>query len=213
MSYIFLDESGNLGFNFEKKKTSKFFVIALLFVKNKNPIEKIIRKVFRGFTKTELRHHPNTLHCYKEQPKTRQKLLGLLNVQNISAIAIYLNKKKVYTKLQNEKHVLYNYVTNILLDRLYTKKLIPVNNPIYLIASRRETNKFLNDNFKTYLNSQVQSKHKLKMSIEIRSPHQEKCLQAVDFICWSIFRKYEYGDESYYNMIKQKIVEENPLFP
>jgi len=25
-------------------------------------------------------------------------------------MAIYLNKKKVYTKLQDEKHVLYNYV-------------------------------------------------------------------------------------------------------
>lgn len=30
---------------------------------------------------------------------------------------------------------------------------------------------------------------------------------------WSIFRKYEYGDDSYYNLIKNKIVEENPLFP
>ena len=38
-------------------------------------------------------------------------------------------------------------------------------------------------------------------------------LQAVDFVSWAIFRKYEYGDDSYYNLIKNKIVEENPLFP
>ena len=36
-------------------------------------------------------------------------------------MSIYLNKKKVFTKLHDEKHVLYNYVTNILIDRVYTK--------------------------------------------------------------------------------------------
>ncbi|MEK6715633.1 MAG: hypothetical protein AABY43_06275 [Candidatus Omnitrophota bacterium] len=37
-------------------------------------------------------------------------------------------------------------------------------------------------------------------------------LQVVDFISWAIFRKYEYRDESYYEMIRKKISEENPLF-
>lgn len=31
MSYIFLDESGDLGFNFKKKKTSKVFVISCIY--------------------------------------------------------------------------------------------------------------------------------------------------------------------------------------
>jgi len=44
MGYIFLDESGDLSFNFKKEKTSKIFVITCLFVENKRPIEKIIRK-------------------------------------------------------------------------------------------------------------------------------------------------------------------------
>jgi len=44
MSYIFLDESGDLGFNFQKKKTSKFFIVTCLFTENKRPIEKVVRK-------------------------------------------------------------------------------------------------------------------------------------------------------------------------
>ncbi len=128
-------------------------------------------------------------------------------------MTIYLNKKRVYTKLQNEKQVLYNYVANILLDRVYSKKIVPVKSIIKLIASRRETNKFLNENFKNYLNSQVENRHKIKMEVLIKSPYEEKSLQAVDFVSWAIFRKYEYGDDSYYNLIKNKIVEENPLFP
>jgi len=213
MAYIFMDESGDLGFNFDKKKTSKFFVITFLFVKEKIPIEKIVKKIFHEFSKQELKFHPSMLHCFKEKPKTRQKVLKLLVSKDVNIITIYLNKKKVYTTLHNEKHVLYNYVANILLDRVYTKKLIPIDMPIFLIASRRETNKFLNTNFKNYIANQLQKNHNPKIVIEIKPPHEEKGLQVVDFVCWSIFRKHEHGDESYYNLIKQKIVEENPLFP
>lgn len=71
----------------------------------------------------------------------------------------------------------------------------------------------MNENFKNYLNIQVKNRHKVAIKIIIKSPAEEKSLQAVDFTSWAIFRKYEYGDDSYYNIIKNKIVEENPLFP
>jgi len=128
-------------------------------------------------------------------------------------MAIYLNKQKVFTRLQDEKQVLYNYVTNILLDRIYVKKIISPEKAIELIASRRETNKFLNENFKDYLSRQVRSRHHGLMKISIKSPAEEKCLQAVDFVSWAFFRKYERSDMGYYNIFKDKISEENPLFP
>lgn len=212
MSFIFLDESGDLGFDFTKGKTSKFFVISFLFVKNKDSVDRIVNKIFKSFSILERKFHNGCLHCHKETPKVRSRLLNLLNEKDVSIMSIYLNKKKVYTKLHDEKHVLYNYVTNILIDRIYTKKLIPIEEKIHLIASRRETNKFLNKNFKDYLESQINEKHKLCINIEIKAPHEEKCLQIADFVCWAIFRKIEHGDESYFNLVKQKIVEISPLF-
>lgn len=153
MSYIFLDESGDLGFDFTKKKTSKYFVITFLFVENKRPVEKLIKKTFSGFSKQQIRSHQGILHAYKENPRTRQKLLSALAEKEVSILTVYLNKQKVYTKLQDEKQVLYNYVTNILLDRIMTRKLVPAKQKITLVASRRETNKFLNENFKSYLSN------------------------------------------------------------
>lgn len=213
MAYIFLDESGDLGFDFKKRKTSKFFVITFLFAKDKRVVERMVKKVFKGFSKLEVKNHHGVLHAYKEAPRTRQKLLNMVRGNNTSnVIVIYLNKKKVYSKLQDEKQVLYNYVTNILLDRVCTKKLIPIDERISLIASRRETNKFLNQNFTAYLKNQVRNNHKLDIDIEIKSPTQEKSLQVVDMLSWAVFRKYEHGDESYYNIIKPDIIEENSLF-
>ena len=96
---------------------------------------------------------------------------------------------------------------------VYTKKLISLASPIHLIASRRETNRFLNENFKSYLSTQVKQQHKLNLAIEIKSPSDDKCLQVTDFVCWSLFRKREYGDESYFNVFKKRVIEESALFP
>jgi len=212
MAYIFLDESGDLGFDLTKKKTSQTFVVTFLFVNNKRSIEKIVKKIHAELKK-KYKKRTGVLHAVREKPITRQRVLKKLSEKDCSIMTVYLNKKKVHTKLQNEKPVLYNYVTNILLDRIYSKRLLDLKSQIELIASRRETNKFLNENFKNYLNNQMKNRHKINIIIKIKTPFEEKSLQAVDFASWAIFRKYEYGDDNYYNIIKNKIVEENPLFP
>jgi hypothetical protein len=213
MAYIFLDESGDLGFDFTKKGTSQFFVITVLFVEDsKRTIEKIVKKTHSELSK-KIKRKTGALHAVYEKPITRQKLLKRLSKKDCVIMTIYLNKKKVFSRLQDEKQVLYNYVTNILLDRIYIRKIIPASKHLELIASRRETNKFLNDNFKDYISRQVKDNHNGTISVSIKTPSEEKCLQAVDFVSWAIFRKYEKGDDGYYNIIKDKISEENPLFP
>ncbi len=205
-----MDESGDLGFDFKKKGTSSYFLITFLFSRNKRELEKCVKKV-RGTLKK--RYKVGVLHAYKDEPTTKKRLLSLIAKKDCAIMTILLNKRKVYTKLQNEKPVLYNYVTNILLDRIFTKKLVSGDEPIEIIASRKETSRFLNLNFKNYLRSQVAGNHDTSVTVSIRTPAEEKALQAVDFVSWAIFRKYELRDETYYNIIRDRIVEENPLFP
>lgn len=210
--YIFLDESGDLGFN-PKKQNSKYFVVTILSTKNKNPIEKIVKNVHASLRKKVKRLSGGILHAYKEKPVTRRRLLKKLAEKQCTIMTIYLNKSKVYTHLKEEKHVLYNYVTNILLDRIMTKRLVDLDGLVFLIAAKRETNKFLNNNFRDYLKKQIKDKHGIKIEVDIKAPNEEKALQAVDFVSWAIFRKYELKDDIYYSLIKKKIIEENPLFP
>lgn len=210
MNYILLDESGDLGFKLNKG-SSKFFVITIVFTKSKRSLEKVVRGVHRGLRKKFKK--VGDLHAYRETPITKTRVLKEANEKDCSILAIILNKSKVYTKFNDEKGVLYNYVVNILLDRLFRKRPIPPQEPIVLIASRRETNKFLNQNFKSYLQQKIIDNHKLKLRIEISSPSKEKSLQVVDFISWAIFRKYETGEDTYYNLISSKIIDETPLFP
>jgi len=212
LSYIYLDESGDLGFDFTKKRTTKYFIITILFAPNYRIVQKVVRQVHAMVKRTH-KDSGRIMHAYREKPVTIQRLLRKLVEKDIKVMCIYLNKQKVYTRLQDEKAVLYNYVTNILLDRILSRKLINTADKVTLVASRKETSKFLNQNFRDYLQMQVTANHHLPIEIKIKTPHEEKCLQAVDFVSWSIFRKYEYGDDTYYNYIKDVILEENPLFP
>ncbi len=211
MAYILMDESGDLGFDFDKAGTSRYFLLTFLVCENKRPIEKCVREVHAALRQRH-RKVSSWLHASREEPSTRSRLLRKLAQRECAVMIIYLNKRRVYTRLQDEKSVLYNYVTNILLDRIFSKRLVSGNRLVFLIASRKETNKFLNLNFREYLERQGTSNHGISLKVQMRTPAEEKALQAADFVSWAIFREYEYGDDSYSNLIAGKIVEKNPLF-
>jgi len=213
MAYIFLDESGDLGFDLTKPRTTKFFVITFLCVTNKRPIEKLVSKCHSELKKIH-KTRSGILHCHEEKETTRKHLLQGLATKDCSIMTVYFDKRNVYTRLQDEKDVVYNVVTNILLNRIMTKQLLGPNpEGVELIASRKETNRFLNENFKEYLRSKVKGSHGIDIKVEVKTSHEEKGLQAVDFASWAIFRKWEFGDECYYDIIREKIIEENPLYP
>ena len=139
--------------------------------------------------------HSGTFHCYKEQPIVRSRLLSLLKKKkDVSVMIIRLNKSNVWTDLRKEKSILYNYVVNILLNRIFSKKLISIQDKLVFIQSQRETNKLLN------------------LVVEIKKTSEEKALQIVDFVSWSVFRKYEHNDDTYYNIIKDLIKENTSLY-
>jgi len=209
-----MDESGDLGFNFSKSRTSKYFIITFLFSLKQRPIDKIISKVFQSMPQNKRVKHCGTLHCSHEHPRTKWKFYNLMknHKDDFQIMVIRLNKSRVYTKMQNEKDVLYNYATNILLGRIFIQKLVPTDKNITLIASQRETSKYVNNNFKDYLNTQISDNHGHSLNIKIQNPHQNKGLQAVDFLSWAIYQKYENNDESYYQHIKDMIVDDYSLF-
>ncbi len=209
MSYIFLDESGDLGFS---ERSSRWFVLTIVFTNNHRRVEKCVKRVHKGLKKKYKK--VKELHAYHADNITRKRVLRFLaEIEDLKVLCIVLNKKKVYTDLKNQKVYLYNYTANILLDRMHNKKILKEREPVYIYIDQRETNKFLKQNFERYLKNNLAQKSSNNFDIFIRPSHTEKCLQAVDFISWSIFRKYEKGDYEYYEILKDKIIEENLLFP
>ncbi len=210
-AYVFLDESGDLGFNFDKPGVTNNFIVTLLLTKDVRKLERTVKNVTR-WVKRRHKKHIGCLHAYHEDPATRKKLLQAMVDLDCQVIVIRLNKHKVYTRLHDEKQVLYNYVTNILLDRLIERHALGAEKTIHLIAAKRETNKFLNVNFQDYLRRQVKGSHQLDLSVEICAPGERKGIQAVDMLSWAMFRKIEHGDNQYFSIVRKLIIETS-LFP
>lgn len=209
MVYIFLDESGDLGF---KKKSSKWFVFTIAITQDARALERVVKKVWRSLKKKHKKL--SELHASHEKDVTRIRILkGLSEITDIKIMCAILNKKKVYIDLQNQKNYLYNFTANILLDRLYTKEIIKPTESIHLYIDRKDTKKHLRENFIRYLTDSMKKRRDGTFNVELHTSYENKSLQAVDFISWAIFQKYERGDYEFYEIIKSKIIDERLLFP
>lgn len=205
--HIFLDESGDLGFS---KKSSRWFLFTILLTNKHRRVEKIIKSVHKSLRKKDKKI--SELHAYHMNALVKRRLLYQLSLlDDLKILCIVLNKNKVYIDLQNQKNYLYNYTANILLDRLHNKEILSATESVKVFIDQKDTNKFIKNNFQNYLKSKLNNWNNA-IDIKIKPSHTEKCLQAVDFVSWAIFRKYELGDYEFYSIIKDKIIEENLLF-
>lgn len=209
MAYIFLDESGDLGF---KKSSSRWFVFTIAIISNARSLERVIKKIWKPLK--EKHKKLGELHAYHADDITRTRVLRKLSqIPDLKVLCVVLNKEKVYVDLQNQKNYLYNYTANILLDRLHLQKSLNEDEPINLYIDKKDTKKMLSENFLNYLTDSMTSRRKAPFSAILHTSHENKSLQAVDFISWAIFRKYERGDYEFYEIIKDKIIDERLLFP
>lgn len=209
MIYIFLDESGDLGF---KKSSSKWFLFTIAMTSDARSLERVTRKVWRSLKKKHKRL--GELHASHEKDITRKRMLKEISgVNGLKVLCVVLNKQKVYVDLQNQKNYLYNYTANILLDRLHTREVLKQKESVHLFIDRKDTKKRLRENLIRYLTDSMKKRSNGLFAVELHSSHENKSLQAVDFISWAIFRKYEHGDYGFYEIIKNKITDEWLLFP
>ena len=209
MWYLYLDESGDLGF---KKSSSKWFLFTIAISQDGRALERVVKKIWRPLKKKFKKL--GELHASQEKDVTRRRMLTRLNeIDDLKILCVILNKQKVYVDLQNQKNYLYNYTANILLDRLYSQKVLAASEPIHLFVDRKDTKKRLRENFISYLTQSMKKRRDGAFVVELHSSHENKALQAVDFISWAIFRKYERGEYEFYEIIKEKISDERLLFP
>ncbi len=79
-----------------------------------------------------------------------------------------------------------------------------------MIVDKRYTNQRLRDRLVEAL---VESAADLpgNMVCEYAASEQERAIQVADAVVWAIFQKYERGDETFYQIIRDKIIVEEVL--
>lgn len=200
---IYLDESGDLGFDFVTKSPTKFFTISILVIEG----HENNRNLLKGVKKTIRRKLPKRPNCELKGAHTKldvkKYFYGLVQSIPFKIYAMTLNKRRVYDYLHSEKPRLYNYLTRQLLDKI---PLQDANPRIELVVDKCKNQKEMSD-FNQYIVSQLQSKVPPHIPLDINHhvSHESFGLQAADLFCWGLFRGHERNDYSWRDVFAEKV--------
>lgn len=208
--FIFLDESGDLGFDFTKRKTTRKFAITLLVCysdSSRKEIKKAVRRTLKNKisrkkkgkkTTRELKGTSTTLHVKKYFYRN-------IESDDWSLYTLVLDKTQVASRLRTRagKKRLYNFLSRFLVEKLEASA---IKQDIELVVDRSKNKDEVRE-FNDYLLNQLEGLLPLDASVYIShlASGESAELQAVDMFSWGIFRKYEKDDMAWYDVFKDKI--------
>lgn len=208
--YIFLDESGDLGFDFSKAKTSRQFVISLLVCQNKQAQNGFRRAVDRTL-KNKLNHKKITSRTVSELKGTgttfpiKQYFYRQLPADGWEIYSVTLNKVRVDEHLRTRagKKKLYNFLARFILEKVHFPEDV---RQVSLVVDRCKNKEEIKD-FNQYVVNQLEALLPLnvRLNIDHLSSHESAGLQAVDLFCWGIARKDGLGDKEWYAVYEGKV--------
>ena len=209
MAYIYMDESWDLWFS-EKTWASKYFMVTFLLVKQEKDAELLMKNVRKWAIWKKMKIYWKFFHSHKTPRPVVKRLLDLSSRRDISAMVIIAEKERIPQKYKWDVHSFYNYLAGELLDIAQKRWILAKWKKHTFIASRRETNKQLNEEFIKYMEWKQFDLYKFDYSIT--TPDQKKWLEVVDAISFSLEQKYEKWDLELYSVIKNKIILEKQIF-
>lgn len=216
MWYLYLDESGDLGFDFVNKKPSKFFTITILVIKGNienrllfKAVKKTLRRRLnpRGKRKrivAELKGTKTTLEVKKyfyEQVKSL----------NFNIYAITLNKRRLYEYLIKNKSRVYNFIARNVLDQISFKE---AKIKVELIIDKSKSKPEIVE-FNSYIRRQLEAEldPKIPLNMYHLSSLESGGLQAADMFSYGIFEKHERRRMDWLNIFKEKVIYDSVYLP
>jgi hypothetical protein len=212
--YLYLDESGDLGFNPDKKGSSKKFIITVLVcssdLSRRNIRHAIQRTIKCKINKGKKKKHLQELKGSKTEFKIKKHFFDKVKNNGWEIFTLALNKSRVHDDLKTKtgKKKLYNFLSRILIEKM-APRLQSSKQNIELIVDKSKNSEEIRD-FNAYLANQLDAIMPLNIFLNIHhlSSTESFELQAVDLFCWGIFRKYELKDLEWYDLFRSKIIYE-----
>lgn len=206
--YVFLDESGN--FDFSKNGTQYFILTGLSCYR---PFEWYSNFIDLKFDLLENSKGIERFHCTEDKQLVRDKVFSILNEhqQCFKIDSVVVQKNKTNPKIRDTKKF-YPFVLKTLLSHIvknYNKdhisKMIFITDELSIKRDREAIIKGI----KTNLDKSLVNK---SYNIFHWSSKSTVGLQAVDYACWAIQKKWHFNDLRSYNLIKRSIHSEFDLF-
>lgn len=191
MNFIYLDESGNLGYS---AKSTQYFVVAALCCEEKKTVDRCIKRARAGLT---TKYKKNEMKFSNSSDATRRRVLKCIARLDISIAYLSLNKSWAHPHLREKPQVIHKFMFGQLLSNIFHDP--PVSRTNIFV------DKYLGDEKIEEFNKYINIKVPINCNIEHLSSQSNNGIQAVDFVVGAIHRKYRNDDETFHDIIKDKI--------
>lgn len=217
--YIFVDESGDMDFSI---KGSNHYMFNFLVKTRPFQLHEYIASYRYELTERNLDPFVTQLldiekfHACEDNRFIRQRMFEIISTFAPEAVQVYsyiLEKPKVHPEKRKEHSIF--YVDNLmfaitkLLDKIQiNRNFIIITDRLPVLANKKAQIKALKKGIEQYLKI---SNKDLRYTIHHHCSASSSNLQIIDYIGWAINRKYEHNDSTYYEMIKQYLLEEEVM--
>lgn len=207
MLYLFLDESGDLGFDFINKKPSNFFTITILVINSYSDNRALINAVKKTLKRKLNLKNKNKIHELKGS-STNFEIKNYFYAQaknaNFSLYSISLDKKKIFGELIKNKNRIYSFIARNIVDKIMSDfdNFVSVEFIVDRSMGKPEIEDF-NKNIKNQLEARIDPK--IRINIRHRLSHEDFNLQACDVFSHGIFTSHERGKGEWRKVFEEKI--------
>lgn len=203
MWYLYLDESGDLGFDFFARKPSRFFTVCIMVLQGVENNRRLLSAVKKTRRRKFSQNQPVELKGAHTSLAVKRYFYDQVATIPLEIYALTLNKRRVYDELAARKDRVYNFIARKVLDRL------PIDQAatrITFIIDRSKSKREIAD-FNGYVTSQLTGRidPKVPLGIYHHRSAENLGLQAVDLFAWGVFRKYERADTAWFDVFREKV--------
>lgn len=212
MSYLYLDESGNLGHQFQQADVSRHFVIMILEVPDEaaqKAIEKAVERTMKNKVRGKSRLQLNgitELKGAKTSFAIKRYFYSQVATIPFKLYTVILDKKRFVNHLQVSENRVYNFIAQLAIKEF---PLEQETTRVTLVLDRSKSKPEIRA-FNQYLLNQVEARLPPQIPLDIfhDDSQHNKPIQVVDLFAWGIYRKYEDNDTAWYEVFRSKIVYE-----
>lgn len=216
MWYLYLDESGDLGFDFVNKKPSKFFTVTILALSSFDANRKMIKAVKKTLAR-KLNARNKRKRIVHELKGTdtiidiKKYFFDQVNDIKFGIYSLTLNKRRLFDRLTKDKERVYNYVARLVIDEIPFEKANGIR--IELILDKCKGKPEIEE-FNSYIRNQLKARIEPNTPLDIYhlESHNNFGLQACDLFCWGIFQKYERKNIEWYDIFSKGKVKFDRLY-
>ena len=195
MRYGFLDESGDV----DPFSGTRFLVVAALSTAAPRPIELHIKRA-----RKRLRERPASgeMKATHSREAIIERVLRAIAQEDVRIIAVIVDKQSIMKAPENPEAI---YQAAVIRAVRHCVERWP---RFDLYLDKRYTKKALRYRLEEVIREALVGVPQEVVLIRQEDSLTRKELQAVDFVAWSLFQKYERGEDRFYRIIEDKVLVE-----